>query len=125
MRDEILHGTVIRWEDLPEDSPRNGIRRRGYATDALQMMLNLCDRDIELRPHSHSDRDQLVIISKGRARYHVDGVAHEMTAGSMMLVRAGSEHYIEPLEDGVENIDIFVPPREDLMALCPLPESPA
>jgi len=122
MRDEPLHGVVVRWDDIPEDRPRPGIARRGYATDQVQMVMNVCDRDIELRPHSHQDHDQLVYIAKGRALYFVDGVPREMGPGSMMLVRAGAEHYIQPLEDGVENIDIFVPPREDIMHVCPLPE---
>lgn len=121
MRDELLHGRVICWDDVPEDAPRAGIRRRGYATDSLQMVLNVCDQDIELRPHSHDEHDQLVYIAKGRALYYVDGEPHEMGPGSIMLVRAGSEHYIQPLEDGVENIDIFMPPREDMMHVCPIP----
>lgn len=121
-RDARLHGRVIGWDDIPDESPRPGIRRKAYQTSALQMVMNICDRDIQLNPHSHEDRDQLVCILRGRALYHVDGIPHEMGPGDMMLVRAGSEHYIEPLEDGVENLDIFVPPRADLAHLAIIPE---
>jgi hypothetical protein len=36
-----------------------------------------------------------------------------MTAGSMLLVPAGAEHYIQPLSEPCINLDVFAPPRAD------------
>ena len=69
-----------------------------------------------LNPHRHEEFDQLVHLAEGRANYYVDGIAHDMRAGSFLLVPRGSEHYVEPTQAPCVNIDFFVPPRADLLA---------
>jgi quercetin dioxygenase-like cupin family protein len=72
---------------------------------------------MELRPHSH-DFDQIAMITAGRARYHIADEVDEVGPGSVMLIRAGVEHYIEPIgQETVENIDIFAPARDDYLHL--------
>jgi quercetin dioxygenase-like cupin family protein len=113
VRNEKLYRRVITWEEIPEEYVRPGVRRRGYATDEVMLMWNVVEEGMQLKPHAHEDFDQLVCIFEGSCNYYVDGVAHEMGPGSMMLVPAGSEHYIEPRESPCANLDIFVPPRAD------------
>ncbi|MFI0354452.1 cupin domain-containing protein [Actinomadura sp. 9N407] len=113
-RNGKLYSKVIGWADLPETEVRPGVRRRVYSTDEVMVAHHRLDVGMDLNPHSHKDFDQLVYIAEGRCNYYVDGVAHEMTAGTFLLVPSGSEHYIEPLEEPCVNIDIFVPPRADL-----------
>lgn len=113
MRNEKLYRRVVNWSELPEEDVRRGVRRRGYATDEVMLMWNVVEAGMELKPHLHEDFDQLACIYEGRCNYYVEGVAHEMGPGSMMLVPAGAEHYIEPLESRCANLDIFVPPRTD------------
>jgi quercetin dioxygenase-like cupin family protein len=112
-KNESLYGRVVNWSEIPEEQVRRGVRRRGYSTDDVMLMWNTVEEGMELKPHSHEDFDQLVCIFEGRCNYYVDGEPHEMGAGSMMLVPAGAEHYIEPLESPCANLDIFVPPRAD------------
>jgi mannose-6-phosphate isomerase-like protein (cupin superfamily) len=72
---------------------------------------------MDLRPHVH-DFDQIAMIVSGRANYFVDGEPSEMGPGSILLVPAGLEHYIEPVGDEVvQNIDVFTPCRDDLAHL--------
>lgn len=113
-RNLLLFARVVNWEDIPVAQVRPGVRRRVYATDELMIAYHELEVGMQLNPHSHADFDQLVFIVSGRANYYVDGTAHEMTAGSFMLVPRGSEHYVEPLEAPCVNIDYFVPPRADL-----------
>lgn len=113
MRNEKLYSRVVTWQEIPEETVRRGVRRRGYASDDVMLMMNTVDADMEMRPHSHEAFDQLVCILEGSCNYYVDGVAHEMGSGSLMLVRAGAEHYIEPVDAPCANLDIFVPPRSD------------
>lgn len=116
MRNEKLYRRVVSWEEIPEEYVRPGVHRRGYATDEVMLMWNVVEEGMQLKPHAHEDFDQLVCIFEGSCNYYVDGVAHEMRPGSMMLVPAGSEHYIEPIESPCANLDIFVPPRADYAA---------
>ncbi len=115
-RNPKLFATVVNWDDIPLIQLRPGVRRRVYASDELMIAYHELEVGMQLNPHSHCDFDQLVFIASGRANYYVDGVAHEMRAGSFMLVPRGSEHYVEPLEAPCVNIDYFVPPRADLAA---------
>jgi quercetin dioxygenase-like cupin family protein len=117
MRNASLYGKVLRWDDIPEESLRPGVRRRSYATDQCMLVMNALDPDMQLNPHAHDDFDQLVYIVSGRCNYYVDGIAREMTPGTLMLVPAGAPHYVEPLDGPCLNLDIFVPPREDLLHL--------
>ncbi|MEV6594841.1 cupin domain-containing protein [Streptomyces acidicola] len=117
MSSKELYRKVVRWADLPTEHVREGVRRSGYITDDVMLVMNYVEPGMALNPHVHDDFDQLAYIVSGRANYYIDGVAHELTAGSMLLVPAGSPHYIEPLEEPCLNLDIFVPPRDDLMHL--------
>ncbi|TDC84355.1 cupin domain-containing protein [Actinomadura sp. 7K507] len=112
-RNAKLYNRVIGWADMPETEMRKGVRRRVYSTDEVMVAHHTLDVGMDLNPHSHADFDQLVYIAEGRCNYYVEGVPHEMTAGTFLLVPSGAEHYIEPLEEPCVNIDIFVPPRAD------------
>ncbi|MEO8291299.1 MAG: cupin domain-containing protein [Gaiellaceae bacterium] len=108
---------AVRWEEIPDEPVRPGIRRRGFGTKDVLLVLNHCEPGMDLRPHSH-EFDQIAMITKGRAIYHIGEEANEVGPGSLLLIPAGVEHYIEPLGDEVvENIDVFAPAREDYMHL--------
>lgn len=117
MNNDKLYRRVFRWDDIPEEALRPGVRRRGYATDDCMLVMNSLEPDMQLNPHVHEDFDQLVYIVTGRCLYFVDDEPHEMTAGSMLLVPAGATHYIQPLDSTCLNLDIFTPPRSDLAHL--------
>lgn len=119
-RNAELYRQVFNWSDLPEEAIRPGVRRRSYATDDVMLVMNWLSPGMKLNPHKHDDFDQLAMVVAGSATYYVDDVPHEMVPGSMLLVPAGALHYIEPLGDSsdeVQNLDIFVPPRADLLHL--------
>jgi quercetin dioxygenase-like cupin family protein len=108
---------AVRWEDIPDEAVRPGIRRRGFGTEDVLLVLNHCEPGMDLRPHSH-DFDQIAMITKGQAIYHIGEEPNRVGPGSLMLIPAGVEHYIEPLgNEVVENIDVFAPAREDYLHL--------
>lgn len=117
MNNDKLYRRVFRWDDIPEEALRPGVRRRGYSTDDCMLVMNSLEPDMQLNPHVHEDFDQLVYIVAGRCLYFVDDEPHEMTVGSMLLVPAGAPHYIQPLDSTCLNLDIFTPPRSDLAHL--------
>ena len=110
-------GTVVNWNDLPLDDVRPGVRRRGFGTDNVLLVMNELEPGMDLAPHTH-DFDQIAYIVSGRAIFHLGGVGHEVGPGSIMLVPAGQEHYIDPIGDEpVRNLDVFAPARSDLLHL--------
>ncbi|MFI5958673.1 cupin domain-containing protein [Cryptosporangium sp. NPDC051539] len=110
---DALYRTVVNWADVPEDVIRPGVRRRVYSTDEVMLCWHSLSVGMDLRPHSHAGFDQLALILEGEADYFIEGVPHRMTPGSMLLVPAGAEHYIQPLTEPCINLDVFAPPRED------------
>jgi quercetin dioxygenase-like cupin family protein len=104
---------AVNWEEIPDEEVRPGVRRRGFGTEDVILVLNECEPGMELRPHRH-DFAQIAMITKGRALYHVGDVANDVGPGSIMLIPAHVEHYIEPVgEETVHNIDVFAPARAD------------
>jgi quercetin dioxygenase-like cupin family protein len=105
------------WDDAPSEEVRPGIRRRGFGTRDCLLVLNECEPGMDLRPHTH-DFDQIALITQGSARYHVGDEPNEVGPGSLVLIPAGVEHYIEPVGDEtVINIDVFAPARSDYLHL--------
>jgi len=116
-RNQKLYNRAFNWEDLPIEEVRLGVRRRAYATDQCMLVMNYIEPQMQVNPHVHDDFDQLVYIVSGRAIYHVGDKEHVLNSGSLLLVPAGKSHYIEPINGPVENLDIFCPPRSDLLYL--------
>ena len=107
----------VSWDDIPDEPVRPGIRRRGFGTDSCLLVMNDCEPGMDVRPHVH-DFDQIAMIVSGRANYYVEDERNEMGPGSILLIPAGKEHYIEPVGDEtVENIDVFAPARADYLHL--------
>lgn len=115
-RNAKLFGVVVNWDDIPVTDLRPGVRRQVYATDEVMLARHELAVGMQLNPHTHSEFDQLVYIAAGRCNYYVDSTPHDMTAGSFLLVPRGSEHYVEPTEAPCVNIDVFVPPRADMLS---------
>ena len=110
-------GIAVDWSEVPSEPVRPGVRRRGFGTRDMLLVMNECEPGMDLRPHSH-EFDQVALITKGRAIYHIGETPNEVGPGSVMLIPAGVEHYIEPLgEETVENIDVFAPARDDYLHL--------
>ena len=118
-RNALLFNTVVSWDEIPMITIRPGVRRQVYSTDDVMVARHELEAGMTPRPHTHANFDQLVYIAEGTCHYYVGGTPHRMAAGMFLLVPRGSEHYVEPIGGLCVNIDIFVPPRTDMMP--PLP----
>lgn len=109
---------ATRWEDIPDESVRQGVRRRGFGNENALLVMNELTPGMKLAPHVHESFDQIAYIVSGTAVYHVDGVPNEVGPGSLILIPAGQTHYIEPTgTEPVLNLDVFGPARQDLIHL--------
>ena len=109
---------ATRWEDIPDEFVREGVRRRGFGNESALLVMNELTPGMKLAPHVHESFDQIAYIVSGTAVYHVDGVPNEVGPGSLILIPAGQVHYIEPTgTEPVLNLDVFGPARQDLIHL--------
>ena len=106
------------WDEIPDEAVREGVRRRAFGNAGAQLVMNELTPGMQLFPHVHDDFDQIATIVSGTAIYHVNGVAHPVGPGSLILIPAGQPHYIEPTgTEKVLNLDVFGPARKDLIHL--------
>lgn len=67
-------------------------------------------------PHSHPDIEQITIMLKGEADFVVEGVVYPVREGDVLIFGPDEEHgaYVGP--SGARVLDVFAPPRPDLLA---------
>ena len=111
-------GVAASWDAIEAEVVRPGVSRKGFGNDEVLLVMNTIEPEMEPRPHRHDGFDQIATIVSGRAVYHVGTTAHPVGPGSLLLIPAGVDHWIEPAGDEpVENIDVFAPMREDFRHL--------
>lgn len=109
---------ATKWDDIPDEFVRDGVRRRGFGNDGALLVMNELTPGMKTFPHVHEDFDQIATIVSGTAIYWVNGVPNEVGPGSLILIPAGQPHYIEPTgTEKVLNLDVFGPARKDLIHL--------
>jgi quercetin dioxygenase-like cupin family protein len=116
---------AVTWDDIPGETARGGVHRRGFGTDKVLLVMHDLAPDMDLSPHSH-EFDQIAVIVEGEAIYHVGDRDNRVGPGSVLLIPAGVEHHIEPTGGTpVKNLDVFAPCREDYKHLIEWMRPPA
>jgi quercetin dioxygenase-like cupin family protein len=66
-------------------------------------------------PHRHADIEQVTIMLEGDAEFVVEGVRYPVHQGDVLIFAPNEEHgaYVGP--DGARVLDVFTPPRPDLL----------
>lgn len=108
------HTVVTTWDAVPAELVRKGVRRRGFGTEDVILVMNEIEPEMQPVPHLHEGFDQVALIISGQATYHIGEEAHRVGAGAVMLIPAGVTHWIEPIGSNlVQNLDVFAPARSD------------
>jgi len=116
---------AVTWDDIPGETARGGVHRRGFGTENVLLVMHDLAPDMDLSPHSH-EFDQIAVIVEGEAIYHVGDRRNRVGPGSVLLIPAGVEHYIEPTSSTpVKNLDVFAPCRPDYKHLIEWMQPPA
>jgi len=99
-----------------EDPNQPGVLKRVLATkeemlDGRPQMINWArlPAGSSFRLHYHEDMEESFIIISGTAEMRVDGNAHRLNAGDMLVVSPGEKHDMENVcDDDVEYVVIGV-----------------
>jgi hypothetical protein len=108
---------AVKWEQIPDEEVRPGVRRRGFGTPEVMLVMNECQPGME-RPSAlarlRPDRDDRVGHGDLPRRRHPQRGWTRIDHAHPRRV----EHYIEPTgSEPVMNLDVFAPAREDYMHL--------
>jgi len=106
---------VYEWKNIPEESPRPGVKRRAIRSANAIVVRNEMQPGMDTFPHKH-DFEQLSMIERGSVRFTIGEEVHVMGPGSVWVIPAGVMHFADPIGDEtVVNIDVFSPVRDDYL----------
>ena len=110
-----MHKGFVDWDKVPEEKIVDGVRRKLITTDKMTVVLWMWDKGVDLPMHTHPE-DQFYYLISGKARFDSDGESRIVdTPGASWMVPGNVPHSTVYLEDSV-TMDIFSPPREDMIA---------
>lgn len=62
-------------------------------------------------PHHVHDQEQMTIVLRGGITFRIEGVPHELRAGSVVVIPSDVPHSAEAGEGGAEVLSVVSPPR--------------
>ena len=108
--------TTYRLEDLPQDSPAAGVRRRRVMGEQAMIIERVIEKGGSASIHHH-DNEQIIVLLSGKLVVTVgdaeDGGEREVVleGADVMVLPANVRHGAQALED-CRVIDIFSPPSK-------------
>jgi quercetin dioxygenase-like cupin family protein len=103
-------------EDVPEEELDGSLRRKIVSGDQVMVVSIHVDAGHRVPRHAHV-ADQLSWVLEGALRFWVgqEEDVVDVVAGEALHIRSDVPHRVEALED-TYLLDIFGPPREELLA---------
>jgi quercetin dioxygenase-like cupin family protein len=100
--------TIVNTDEVPWDvGPEEGITLKRFAGALARLNLVRWADGTTAAPHTHAT-EQILLVQSGTYRITVEGQAHLLRAGDLIVVPSYSLHGIEALEDS-EHIAVFAP----------------
>ena len=91
-----------------------GMSRRGVTLGDVMLALHEALPNLKATPHRHPSA-QITYMLNGKMRLSIDGEERVLSPGEFAYVPPDTLHGIESLDEYVLALDIFSPPRADIM----------
>jgi quercetin dioxygenase-like cupin family protein len=107
------------WAEIPKDFEPGptlpaGMSRRGVTLGDVMLALHEALPHLKATPHRHPS-GQITYMLKGKLRLSIDAEERVLTPGEFAYVPPDTLHGIESLDEYVLALDIFSPPRADII----------
>ncbi len=111
---EEYNSRVMRYADLPFTELAPGSNSQLVSTG--EILVSFLDQkpNSYFAPHKH-DVQQVMIVLDGEQDEIIEGKLYRLKKGDMVVLPAGTAHGGYIPETGCKAIDIFCPPRQDLV----------
>ena len=114
---EEFNRRVVRYRDVPPIDLGLGPGQRSHIVSAEKMTVSFATVDPNAYGASHHhESEQIMIIMDGAIDEIVDGKLYHLEKGDVCIIPSNIEHGGYASDRGCSVIDIFSPPRQDLMA---------
>ncbi len=111
---EEYNKRVVRYRQTPVMELIPGARNHIISTEKVTVSFVILEPDITVTPHCH-EPEQMVIVIDGACDFVVDGKLYHLEEGDVLLIPSGIEHGNYSSERGLRMIEVFAPPRYDLV----------
>jgi quercetin dioxygenase-like cupin family protein len=105
---------VVHYPDVPQVELNPGSLSHIVATDGVMVSFLDQEPNAYFPPHRH-EAEQLMIVIDGAQDEIVEGKLYHLEKGDVIMLPSNIEHGGYIPESGCKAIDIFIPPRKDLL----------
>jgi len=106
---------IKRCWGLPRIQLGTGAVAHLYASENMTVSFIVQEPNCSFPVHSH-EPEEIVIVLEGERDAVIDGKLYRIKAGDIVTVPSGSRHGSHTYESGCKVIEVFSPPRLDLLA---------
>ena len=106
---------VVHYPDVPEVELNPGSMSRIVSSEKVMLSFLNQAPNAYFPPHRH-EAEQIMIVIDGEQDEIVEGKIYHLKKGDVITLPSNIEHGGYMTEAGCRAIDIFIPPRKDLLA---------
>lgn len=111
---EEFNQRVVRYQDIPAIELRSGAK--SHIVSGEKVMVSFVTAEPNSHgPVHHHDYEQIMIVTDGAVDMIVEGKLYHLEKGDVIIYPPNMEHGSYISDKGCSAIDIFSPPRQDLM----------
>jgi len=111
---EEYNQRVVRYSDTPLMRLNPGASNQIVSAERIMASFVTLEPDVYITPHQH-EPEQMVIVTDGACDFIVDGKLYHLEAGDVLIIPPDVKHGNYSSDRGLRMIEVFSPPREDLM----------
>lgn len=104
---------VYNIDDMPATEIRDGVSQKVFRGLDSLIGITTLEPGLETAPHSHP-WEQVAYIMEGSCEFYVGDRSVHVAEGDMFVIPPGVDHYADPTEESVVNLDVW-PLREDYL----------
>ena len=112
---EEFNKLVIRYRDVPIVELFPGVKSHIVATEKVTLQFLTEAPNCQSAIHHH-ESEQIMIVTGGACDMTVDGKLYHLEEGDVITLPSNLEHGTYVSDRGLRAIDIFSPPRQDIVA---------
>jgi quercetin dioxygenase-like cupin family protein len=105
---------VVHYRNTPQMELTPGARNYIVSTEKITVSFVTLEPDIHVTPHRH-EPEQIVIVNDGACDFMVDGKLYHLEEGDVLIIPSNVAHGNYSSERGLRMIEVFSPPRYDLV----------
>jgi len=112
---EEYNKSVVQYRNTPLMELIPGAKNYIVSTERITVSFVALEPDIYVTPHRH-EPEQIVIVNDGARDFLVKGKLYRLEEGDVLLIPSNVEHGNYSSNRGLRMIEVFSPPRHDLVA---------